>query len=172
MGLCHWLSLRHRSARFQRRSVWVVFVLLLVLLAVDIAFSKGGHTARPQGDGPDATVFISTLILIYTAFIATHAALLAQVTDAKRARGPWERLILGLMLLAVLVNLWRIQNSVGDLYATTLRRLPSDKVDDAGYEFLHFYFYGNVLVIGLALVVLSWRPGQSTATTAGDQRPG
>jgi uncharacterized membrane protein len=64
-------------------------------------------------------VFISTLIVIYTVFISVHGALLAQVTDAKRKREPWEWLILVLMLLAVGVNLWRIQNSVGDLYATT-----------------------------------------------------
>jgi hypothetical protein len=35
-------------------------------------------------------VFISTLIVIYTVFISVHGALLAQVTDAKRKREPWE----------------------------------------------------------------------------------
>lgn len=160
----HWLSLRDRSAQFHWLLVGLVSGLLLVLLAIDVAFSGGGHISTAKGNGPDATVFISTLIVIYTVFISVHGALLAQVTDAKRTRGPWEWLILVLMLLAVGVNLWRIQNSLGDLYATTLLRLPADKVDDAGYEFVHYYFYSNVVVIGLALVVLSVRRTQPAAT--------
>jgi hypothetical protein len=130
-----------------------------VVLAIEVALSIGGdNIARPEGNGPDATVFISTLILIYTVFVTVLGTLLAQVADAKRSRGFLEWLILGLLLIAVVVNLWRIQNSVGDLYETTLRRLPADRVDDAAYEFLHYYFSSNVVVIALALVVLSLWP--------------
>jgi hypothetical protein len=152
-GLWEWL--KGRSARF-----WVGLVsgLLLVVLAIEVALSlHGDNIARPQGNGPDATVFISTLILIYTVFVTVLGALLAQAAD-KRSRGFLERLILVLMFLAVAVNLWRIQNSVGDLYETTLGNLPADKVDDAAYEFIHYYFYSNVVVIGIALLVLSMRP--------------
>jgi uncharacterized membrane protein YqjE len=100
-------------------------------------------------------VFVSTLILIYTVFVTVLGTLLAQAADPKKSRGFLERLTLVLMFLAVAVNLWRIQNSVGDLYETTLRRLPADRVDDVAYEFLHYYFPSNVVVIGIALIVLS-----------------
>jgi hypothetical protein len=85
-----------------------------------------------------------------------------------RERGAWEWLAIVLMVLAILLNLWRIQNSLGDLYTTTIRQLTPDKIRDASYEFMHYYFVSNVVVIVIALGVISRRP----RSTANGKHPG
>ena len=72
-----------------------------------------------------------------------------------RERGAWEWLAIVLMVLAILLNLWRIQNSLGNMYTTTMLQLTPDKIRDARYEFMHYYFVSNVVVIVIALGVIS-----------------
>ena len=122
-----------------------------------------------EGKQPDASVFISTLILIYTVFMAVYGALLP--IFIARERGAWEWLAIVLIVLAILLNLWRIQNSLGDLYTTTMRQLTPDDIHDASYEFMHYYFVSNVVVIVIALGVIS-RPRTTTnGKTPAPDRP-
>ncbi len=134
----------------------VTVALLAIGLGLEIYISVRRESQLPSKVGPDATVFISTLILIYTVFIAVYGALLPLVLTKRR--GTWKGIILALFLVAVAVNLWRIQNSLGDLYATTTKRLTLNEIYDAGYEFVHNYFYSNVVIIGIALLFVGLQP--------------
>jgi hypothetical protein len=73
---------------------------------------------------------------------------------------------------AILMNLWRIQNALGDLYTTTMHQLTPAKIRDASYEFIHYYFVINVVVIVIALGVIN-RPPHRTANGVhpGSDRP-
>ena len=72
------------------------------------------------------------------------------------------------MVFAIILNFWRIQNSLGDLYTTTMLQLTPDKIRDASYEFMHYYFVINVVVIVIALGVISRR----SRSTANGKHPG
>jgi hypothetical protein len=99
-------------------------------------------------DNPDATVMISTLILIYTFFIAAYGTLTPMVVAI---RDPWWRsAILVFMSSAVVLDLFRILNSTADLYRTTMRHMDAGKVHDAEAEFAR-YFIANAIIVGIAL---------------------
>lgn len=85
-----------------------------------------------------------------------------------RKRDAWEWLSIVLMVFAIILNFWRIQNSLGDLYTTTMLQLTPDKIRDASYEFMHYYFVINVVVIVIALGVISRR----SRSTANGKHPG
>jgi hypothetical protein len=91
--------------------------------------------------------------------MTVYGALLPIVIAKKRE--AWEWLALTLMLAAILLNLYRIVNSLGDLYTTTMGQLTPGKIHDASYEFIHYYFSINILVIAVALFVVS-RRGRAT----------
>jgi hypothetical protein len=110
--------------------------------------------AAPGKEMPDATVLISTLILVYTFFVAAYGALTPSIVGS-RANQPWRLAALLLVFGTVGLDLWRVWNSTGDLYSTTMRQLHPDQVQDAVAEFAR-YFLVNVLVIVFALVVASW----------------
>ena len=144
-----------RTHRFiPDREVTIAIIILVVGFLICVIASRGTKgAALTKGTQPDASVFISTLILIYTVFLAVYGALLQMFIS--RERGALEWLAIVLMLLAILLNLWRIQNSLGDLYTTTMLQLTPDKIHDASYEFIHYYFVINVVVIVIALGVIS-----------------
>jgi hypothetical protein len=157
--LTHWFT--------PGRQVTIATIILVVGFLIWVIVSRGAEgAALPEGTQPDASVFISTLILSYTVFMAVYGALLPMFVA--RERGAWEWLAIVLMVLAILLNLWRIQNSLGDLYTTTMRQLTPDKIHDASYEFMHYYFVSNVVVIVIALGVISHR----RRSTANGKQPG
>jgi len=156
--LTHWLT--------PGRLVSIAIIILVASFLIYVVVSRGAEgAALREGTQPDASVFISTLILIYTVFMAVYGALLPMFIA--RERGAWEWLAIVLIVLAILLNLWRIQNSLGDLYTTTMRQLTPNKIHDASYEFMHYYFVSNVVVIVIALGVIS-RPRR----TANGRHPG
>ena len=133
-------------------------VILAVLGIIEVFLPRhGGSLGSAKGGNPDATVFISTLILIYTVFIAVYGALIPLIL-ARPNRDTLKWLAIALIAIAVISDLIRIQNSLGDLYTTTLRGLTLPKINDANSEFIHFYFYGNVVVIAIALCVVCMAP--------------
>lgn len=165
-GHAHWLT--------PGRQVIIAVAIILIALLIDVVVSRNSEgAALAKGTQPDATVFISTLILIYTVFMAAYGALLPIVIAKKRE--AWEWLLLALMLAAILLNLYRIVNSLGDLYTTTMGQLSPGKIHDASYEFIHYYFSINVVVIAVALFVASpeSRRGRQTGRrgSPGDDRP-
>ena len=165
-GHAHWLT--------PGRQVIIAVAIILIALLIDVVVSRNSEgAALAKGTQPDATVFISTLILIYTVFMAAYGALLPIVVAKKRE--AWEWLLLALMLAAILLNLYRIVNSLGDLYTTTMGQLSPGKIHDASYEFIHYYFSINVVVIAVALFVASpeSRRGRQTGRrgSPGDDRP-
>jgi hypothetical protein len=122
------------------------------LLIVIVVSSGNEGAALTKGDQPDASVFISTLILLYTAFVAAYGTLLS-ILVAKE-RHAWELVASVLMVLAIGLDLYRIANSLGDLYTTTMGQLTPGKIHDTSYEFIRYYFSINVAVIAVALSVV------------------
>jgi hypothetical protein len=59
--------------------------------------------------------------------------------EAVRRRRPWQSLAFVLIITAIGTDLWRIQNSPGDLYAATTKSLKASKLADANDEFLHIW---------------------------------
>jgi isoprenylcysteine carboxyl methyltransferase (ICMT) family protein YpbQ len=161
-GLARWLT--------PVRQVIIAIAIMAIALFVDVVVSRSSEgAALTKGTQPDATVFISTLILIYTVFMAVYGALLPIVIAKKRE--AWEWLALALMLVAILLNLYRIVNSLGDLYTTTMGQLTPGEIHDASYEFIHYYFSINVAVIAVALFVVSRRGRAAEGGQLGSDSP-
>lgn len=130
--------------------------ILLIALFIDVVVSRGSEgVALTRGTQPDASVFISTLILLYTVFVAAYGTLLPIIVA--KERDAWGWLALGLMVFAIGLDLYRIANSLGDLYTTTMGHLTPGKIHDTNYEFIHYYFSINVVVIAIAIFVVSSR---------------
>ena len=142
-----------------RREGWLVVGLFLVLVIgglIEFSISKGWKSSAGTDNPPNATTFISTLIVIYTVFLTVYGAILPQLVDTERKRGhPWYWFMALLTLVAVGVDLYRIINSLDDLYRTTNLALTPDKIDDASYEFSRYWFLLNVVVLILLLFTLS-----------------
>ena len=158
-SFAHW-----RSDAEQQRAFRQLLATLAVLAAALISYNllNGKNTPPAGGVRPDATVLISTLIAIDIALITVFGVLLPLLNARTRdERGAWEWAAIVLMAGAVLVDLWRIENSVGDLYATTIGQLTLAKTYDAEYEFLHYYFFSNVAVLLVALWAITRRRPQS-----------
>ena len=107
---------------------------------------------------PDATVFISTLILIYTVFLTVYGVILPQLLEKKRRLWIW--LMFSGIVIAVMVDSYRILNSVGDLYLTTIDTFSAKQVDDASNEFV-WWFIGNVCVVAVLLIALPFLPTEN-----------
>ena len=61
----HWLT--------PVRQVIIAVAIILIALLIDVVVSRSSEgAALTKGTQPDATVFISTLILIYTVFMAVY----------------------------------------------------------------------------------------------------
>ena len=134
------------------RPVLITLTIIIIALLIDVVVSRGHKgAALTKGTQPDASVFISTLILLYTVFMAVYGTLLPIVIARKL--GAWEKRALTLMGSAVLLNLYRIGNSLGDLYTTTMGRLTPGQIHDASYEFIYYYFPINIVAIVVALGV-------------------
>jgi hypothetical protein len=132
---------------------------------------------RGTGAGPDATTLISTLVVVYTFFVAAYGALTPLVIG-KENPFRWGRIKKGdaaffrvsaliLMTAAVVLDLIRVWNSTGDLYTTTMRYLPPPKVYDAAAEFTR-YLAINIAVLLFALIVGCWperSPDHAESTT-------
>ena len=160
--LPHWLT--------PVRQVIIVIIIMVVALSIDVAVSRSSEgAALTKGAQPDASVFISTLILLYTVFVAAYGTLLPIVVA--KERHAWERLALGLMVLAIGLDLYRIANSLGDLYTTTMGQLTPGMIHDTSYEFIHYYFSINVVVIAVALFVVSRRDRTADGGQLGSDRP-
>jgi hypothetical protein len=65
----------------------------------------------------------------------------------------------------VSLDLVRVWNSIGDLYTTTMRELPPDKVYDAAAEFTR-YLIVNAFVFLFVLAIAFW-PEPQAATSRG-----
>jgi len=158
----------HRFA--QGWQVTFAIIILATALVIYVIIGHGSEgAALPEGTQPDASVFISTIILIYTVFIAVYGALLPMFIAKKRGALDWLAIVL--MVAAILENLRRIQNSLGDLYRTTVRQLTPNEIHDASYEFMHYYFVINVVVILIALAVISRPRGSANGKHSGSDRP-
>jgi hypothetical protein len=109
----------------------------------------------PGVANPDASVMISTFIIIYTSFIAAYAALTAALTTELRGSQlrTWRLASLILMLGAVGLDLWRILNSTGDLLSTTVLKLTPGQAEDAARDFIR-YLWVNMGVLVLALLAV------------------
>jgi hypothetical protein len=102
-------------------------------------------------------------------FVAAYGTLLPVVVA--KERHDWERLALVLMVLAIGLDLYRIANSLGDLYTTTMGQLTPGQIHDTSYEFIHYYFSINVAVIAVALFVVSRRNRTADGGQPNSDRP-
>ena len=139
-------------------------VVAIVLVVGGTIYWLDSHNWVPTATGKptDATVFISTLIIIYTVFLTICGAILPQMIDTEdKRRHPWVWFMTVLLLGVMVVDLIRIRNSLGDLYATTNRALTPAEAEDAMREFEYYWFYLNVIVIGLLLITLAFLPRKS-----------
>ena len=103
---------------------------ILMITYIFKALPLQSEVASP---GSDATALIGTLVLVYTFFIAAYGALIPPITELPD--GGWHDLALVALLLAVELDLYRVINSVGDLYRTTMGSLSDDRIHDAAAEF-------------------------------------
>jgi hypothetical protein len=144
---------------------------LVLIGAVLFLFFAGAFIHYPQsianvGQKPDATTLISTLVVIYTFFVAAFGTLAPFLIDKDRRTtllnptGRPNRAFLQVVALlyivgAISLDVYRIWNSTGDLYATTMRDLPAGKIYDAAAEFTR-YLIVNAIVLVFALAVAFW----------------
>jgi hypothetical protein len=144
--------------------------VLYVVLAGDFPPHPRRFLEAVKGPNPDATTLISTLVVIYTFFAAAYGALAPSLVGKDRrtpAFGPagkedrafWRAAVLVYIFLAVVLDLTRVWNSIGDLYATTVRELPPAKVYDAAAEFTR-YLVVNAFVFLFALAIAFWPESQ------------
>jgi hypothetical protein len=150
-----------------RRRLHSAVALVLVICGVLYLLAGGAfppHLRRFSGVGggsgaePDATTLISTLVVVYTFFAAAYGTL-ATVLIEKKGRTFWRAWALIYIFLALILDLVRVWNSIGDLYATTMRQLPPAKVYDAANEFTR-YLIVNAIVLLFALAVTFLPPGR------------
>ena len=165
------------TAAFRRHLLLYATPAALVLICAGLYLFRAGsfppHPRRFSGVGkePDATTLISTLVVIYTFFAAAYAALAPSLIGkdgrtptfglaGKEDRAFWRAVALLYIFLAVVLDLVRVWNSIGDLYATTMRDLPPAKVYDAAAEFTR-YLIVNAFVFLFVLAITFWpeRPG-------------
>jgi hypothetical protein len=151
----------------RRRRLHSAFALMVVICGVLyllVASTFPPHLRRFSGVGggsdgePDATTLISTLVVIYTFFAAAYGTL-APALIAKPGRTFWRAWALIYIFLAMILDLVRVWNSIGDLYATTMRHLPPAKVYDAADEFTR-YLIVNAIVLIFALAITFLPPGR------------
>jgi len=102
-------------------------------------------------------------------FVAAYGTLLPIVVA--KERHSWEWLALGLMVGAIGLNLYRIANSLGDLYTTTMGQLTPGRIHDTSYEFIRYYFSINVVVIAVALLAVSRPDRTADGGQRGSDRP-
>src|SRR3954453_9069861 len=100
----------------------------------------------------DATVMISTMVLVYAFFIAAYGTLTPMIVELQDSW--WRAAVLIFVSFAVVLDLFRILNSTADLYRTTMRQLNAAAVYDVVAEFAG-YFIVNALVVGIALWAVS-----------------
>jgi hypothetical protein len=147
-------------------SAVAVVVIIGVIFGVSLYLFGGGalpphaHRFSRVGRGPDATTLISTLVVIYTFFAAAYGALVPSLIG-KKGRAALVALVF--IFLAVLLDLARVWNSTGDLYATTMRNLPAVKVYDATSEFTR-YLIVNACVL-LFVLVVAFLPAERSRRT-------
>jgi hypothetical protein len=145
----------------------VIGAALFVIFGSDWWPDTYGYFGGPP-KRPDATVLISTLVLVYTFFVAAYGAL-APLVVGKGNPFRWDLIkkfgvtfcrvsVLGLIAAAVVLDLVRIANSIGDLYTTTMRQLPPPKVHDAADEFVR-YLIINATILVFALIIAFWPEG-------------
>ena len=161
-------SFQGSQAGLRSSAVLITLTIIIIALLIDVVVSRGHKgAALTKGTQPDASVFISTLILLYTVFMAVYGTLLPIVIARKL--GAWEKRALTLMGSAVLLNLYRIGNSLGDLYTTTMGRLTPGQIHDASYEFIYYYFPINIVAIVVALGVCLRGWGRGSRKLSADQ---
>lgn len=145
-------------------SAFVISALLFLIFGSHWWPDPYGYFGGP-GKSPDATVLISTLVLVYTFFVAAYGALTPFVVG-KGNPFRWDLIkkcgvafcrvsALVLIAAAVALDLVRIANSIGDLYTTTMRHLPPSKVHDAADEFVR-YLIINAAILLFALILTFW----------------
>jgi hypothetical protein len=149
-------------------SAFVIGSLLFLFLGGDWWPRPYGFFEGTGKEDPDATVLVSTLIVVYTFFVAAYGALTPLVVG-KGNPFEWDLIkklgvafcrasTLVLIALAVGLDLARIANSIGDLYTTTMRALPPLKVADAAAEFVR-YLIVNTIILLFALIIGFWPDG-------------
>jgi hypothetical protein len=151
-------------------SAFALMVVIGGVLYLFVASAFPPHLRRFAGVGgsdaePDATTLISTLVVIYTLFAAAYGTL-APVLIGKEGRTFWRAWALICIFLALILDLARVWNSIGDLYATTMRHLPPGKVYDAAAEFTR-YLIVNAIVLLFALAVTFLPPGRLRTILSG-----
>jgi hypothetical protein len=82
-------------------------------------------------------------------------------------RRPWQCLALALIIIAMGTDLWRIANSLGDLYKSTTKTLDASELADANDEFVRIWFAANVFVFALAFFILYARRTHSSNGQSG-----
>lgn len=115
-----------------------------------------------EAENPDASVMISTFIIIYTSFVAAYAALTTELIKGSRVGSLWLAALL-LILGAVGVDLWRIWNSSGDLLATTMRMLIPTGAEDAEIDFKGYLIVNVAVLLFTLFVICLRRPNHADA---------
>jgi len=160
--------------RSQRRLVVTAVLIALCIIVSLLLIYICTPWWRPVpldkvGNEPDAAVLISTYILIYTFFIAAFGGIVPALVEDGTV-GRWQLVALAFMFPVVGLDLYRVLNSAGDLYVTTMRSLVPSAILDASFEF-GIYFLVNVVVVLLALVIiLLVRPSGSREVQTGVER--
>jgi hypothetical protein len=137
---------RRRTAVIPAVLICVAATVLLVILN-----GRGPVTAPGAGKAVDATTMVSTIIGMYTFFLAAYGALSVEL--ARNRLESWSLTALVFMFAAVVLDLGRLVNSTGDLVRATTRNMSYADADDAAREFQR-YLITNGLVLIFTLCVL------------------
>ena len=128
----------------------------LVVLWTALWTNRGSNTRVP-----DPSVVIGTIITLYVLFIGGFGSLVGFITG-RRVGLFLKTMAIALMVSAAMLDLWRVEDSTGDLYKAATNGLSYRQLGDDVHDFKQ-YFLVNVFVVTFAIAVACWRasPRQS-----------
>jgi hypothetical protein len=136
-----------------------------VVTAGVLVLWTGLWTNRASGTKvPDPSVVIGTFITLYVLFLGAFGTLVGFITGRSVSMG-FKTMAIALIVLAALTDLWRVEDSTGDLYRAATNGLSYRQLSDDVHDFKQ-YFFVNAFVVAAAIAVACW-PGSLRPRPAG-----
>jgi hypothetical protein len=134
-----------------RRSLpWIVGVTALAAGSL-LAWKHLWTNPAPKGTANDPSIVISTFITLYTFFLTGFVALVGLVTSKEQAREVLKAVAIFSLIEATLMDLWRVSDSMDDLYKAATNGLTYQALYDTIHDF-YAYFVINVFVVVVAVM--------------------
>ena len=145
------------------RGLWPTVATVLIASIVAIAYGRfrgwslHHNSSSQETIAPDASTLISMFITLYALFLGGFAGLAGFVVKETSPRFlSWTIFAVELLIGATLVDLWRILDSMRDLYTSGIQGLSAYSVRDDIDGFTWFFFM-NALVVAFAIVTACLR---------------